>query len=46
MDCNLPPEIEETQRRSAAFAADASEVHKMVLARRLMDEGTEFWSWG
>jgi acyl-CoA dehydrogenase len=32
--------------RSARLVDGASEVHKMVLARNLAAEGTEFWSWG
>ena len=32
--------------RQARLVDGASEVHKMVLARRLLDEETEFWSWG
>jgi acyl-CoA dehydrogenase len=32
--------------RSARLVDGASEVHKMVLSRTLMDEGTEFWKWG
>jgi acyl-CoA dehydrogenase len=32
--------------RQARLVDGASEVHKMVLARTLMDEGRDFWSWG
>jgi len=32
--------------RSARLVDGASEVHKMVLARNLASEGTDFWSWG
>lgn len=32
--------------RSARLVDGASEVHKMVLARFLMKEGVDFWSWG
>ena len=32
--------------RQARLVNGASEVHKMVLARRLLDEGIDFWSWG
>ncbi len=32
--------------RQARLVDGASEVHKMVLARRLLDEGIDFWSWG
>lgn len=32
--------------RQARLVDGASEVHKMVMARYLMDERTEFWSWG
>ncbi|MEX2202162.1 MAG: acyl-CoA dehydrogenase family protein [Dongiaceae bacterium] len=32
--------------RSARLVDGASEVHKMVLSRTLMDEGDEFWRWG
>ena len=32
--------------RQARLVDGASEVHKMVLARFLMQEGTDFWSWG
>ena len=31
--------------RQARLVDGASEVHKMVLSRTLMDEGTDFWSW-
>ena len=31
--------------RQARLVDGASEVHKMVMARYLMDERTEFWSW-
>lgn len=31
--------------RQARLVDGASEVHKMVMARFLMDEGREFWSW-
>ncbi len=31
--------------RQARLVDGASEVHKMVLARRLDEEGTDFWSW-
>jgi acyl-CoA dehydrogenase len=31
--------------RQARLVDGASEVHKMVLARTLLDEGLEFWSW-
>ena len=29
----------------ARLVDGASEVHKMVLSRHLLDEGTDFWSW-
>lgn len=32
--------------RQARLVDGASEVHKMVLARFLLNEGQEFWSWG
>ena len=32
--------------RQARLVDGASEVHKMVLARRLLDEEADFWSWG
>ena len=32
--------------RSARLVDGASEVHKMVLSRNLLQEGGEFWSWG
>ena len=32
--------------RQARLVDGASEVHKMVLARSLVDEGRDFWSWG
>jgi acyl-CoA dehydrogenase len=32
--------------RSARLVDGASEVHKMVLARLLRDEGRDFWGWG
>jgi len=32
--------------RQARLVDGASEVHKMVLARNLMAQGTDFWSWG
>ncbi|MFQ5985464.1 MAG: acyl-CoA dehydrogenase family protein [Alphaproteobacteria bacterium] len=32
--------------RQAKLVDGASEVHKMVVARWLMKEGAEFWSWG
>jgi acyl-CoA dehydrogenase len=32
--------------RQARLVDGASEIHKMVLARRLLDEGVDFWSWG
>ncbi|QAU34136.1 acyl-CoA dehydrogenase family protein [Janthinobacterium sp. 17J80-10] len=32
--------------RQARLVDGASEVHKMVMARYLMNERTEFWSWG
>jgi acyl-CoA dehydrogenase len=31
--------------RQARLVDGASEVHKMVLARTLLAEGTGFWSW-
>jgi len=31
--------------RQARLVDGASEVHKMVLARHLLDEGIEFWNW-
>ena len=31
--------------RQARLVDGASEVHKMVLSRHLLDEGTDFWSW-
>ena len=31
--------------RQARLVDGASETHKMVLARSLMDEGMDFWSW-
>ena len=31
--------------RQARLVDGASEVHKMVLARNLLAEGTEFWGW-
>jgi len=32
--------------RQARLVDGASEVHKMVLAKRLLAEGRDFWSWG
>lgn len=32
--------------RQARLVDGASEVHKMVLSRHLLEQGTEFWSWG
>lgn len=32
--------------RQARLVDGASEVHKMVLARMLLDQGREFWKWG
>jgi acyl-CoA dehydrogenase len=32
--------------RQARLVDGASEVHKMVLARNLMAQGTDFWAWG
>ena len=32
--------------RCAKLVDGASEVHKMVLSRNLLQEGREFWSWG
>jgi acyl-CoA dehydrogenase len=32
--------------RCARLVDGASEVHKMVLSRKLLHEGNEFWSWG
>ncbi len=32
--------------RQARLVDGASEVHKMVLARNYLQEGSEFWSWG
>lgn len=32
--------------RQARLVDGASEVHKMVLARTLLNEGQDFWSWG
>jgi acyl-CoA dehydrogenase len=32
--------------RQARLVDGASEVHRMVLSRSLMAEGTDFWSWG
>ncbi len=32
--------------RQARLVDGASEVHKMVLSRNLMAEGSDFWSWG
>ncbi len=32
--------------RQARLVDGASEVHKMVLARTLLDEGRNFWAWG
>lgn len=32
--------------RQARLVDGASEVHKMVLARTLLDEGMDFWTWG
>ena len=43
---DLPLEWMYRYARQARLVDGASEVHKMVLARRLMDEGTEYWSWG
>lgn len=31
--------------RQARLVDGASEVHKMVLSRHLLNEGMEFWSW-
>ena len=31
--------------RQARLVDGASEVHKMVLARTLLDEGLDFWAW-
>ena len=43
---DLPLEWMYRYARQARLVDGASEVHKMVLARRLMDEGMDFWSWG
>ncbi len=43
---DLPLEWMYRYARQARLVDGASEVHKMVLARRLIDEGTDFWSWG
>lgn len=32
--------------RQARLVDGASEVHKMVLSKNLLNEGTDFWSWG
>ncbi|HUH59196.1 MAG TPA: acyl-CoA dehydrogenase family protein [Candidimonas sp.] len=32
--------------RQARLVDGASEVHKMVLSQRLLDEGNDFWKWG
>jgi acyl-CoA dehydrogenase len=32
--------------RQARLVDGASEVHKMVLSKNLMELGAEFWSWG
>ncbi len=32
--------------RQARLVDGASEVHKMVLARRFLEQGPDFWSWG
>ncbi len=32
--------------RQARLVDGASEVHKMVLSRNLLQSGTDFWSWG
>ncbi len=32
--------------RQARLVDGASEVHKMVLSRRLLRDGTDFWEWG
>ncbi len=32
--------------RQARLVDGASEVHKMVLSKNLMELGPEFWSWG
>ncbi len=32
--------------RQARLVDGASEVHKMVLARHYMEQGTDFWRWG
>ena len=32
--------------RQARLVDGASEIHKMVLSRALMQEGRDFWSWG
>lgn len=31
--------------RQARLVDGASEVHKMVLSRHLMDQGSDFWQW-
>jgi acyl-CoA dehydrogenase len=31
--------------RQAKLVDGASEVHKMIMARFFVNEGTEFWSW-
>ncbi|MDX1487865.1 MAG: acyl-CoA dehydrogenase family protein, partial [Acidiferrobacterales bacterium] len=31
--------------RQARLVDGASEVHKMVLSRNLLDQGPDFWSW-
>ena len=43
---DLPLEWIYRYARQARLVDGASEVHKMVLSKNLMDLGAEFWSWG
>ncbi len=42
---DLPLEWMYRYARQARLVDGASEVHKMVLARHLLQDGTDFWSW-
>jgi acyl-CoA dehydrogenase len=42
---DLPLEWMYRYARQARLVDGASEVHKMVLARHMADEGADFWSW-
>ncbi len=43
---DMPLEWMYRYARQARLVDGASEIHKMVLAKRLLDEGVDFWSWG